>query len=295
MLPADHLATLPWTIYLMGIWIPNIAYWGLNQFISQRALAARSLAEGQKGVMFAAFLKLLIPFLIVMPGIAAYQLYAGEIAIGDQAYPELMANLLPTGLRGVMFAALFGAVMSSLDSMLNSASTIFTLDIYSRHVVKQELGPRRAIRIGRIATGVFVVIGCLLAPQLASVGGIYEYMQRVWNFIWPGILAVFLMGMVLPRAPQRAATVALLIGPPAYGLLTVVLDVFFDSQAYLNAAAGAFVLSSLAMVVGSRVHPLEEARPLPQSDAVDLEPAPSARWAGAVVVILTVGLYVVFW
>ena len=206
-----------------------------------------------------------------------------------------MADLLPTGLRGIMFAALFGAVMSSLDSMLNSASTIFTLDIYSRHVVKEELGPRRAIRIGRIATGVFVVIGCLLAPQLASVGGIYEYMQRVWNFIWPGILAVFLMGMVLPKAPTRAATVALLMSPLTYGLLTVVLDVFFDSQAYLNAAAGAFVLSSLAMVVGSRVRPLEEARQLPQSDAVDLEPAPSARWAGAVVVILTLGLYAVFW
>ena len=103
------------------------------------------------------------------------------------------------------------------------------------------------------------------------------------------------MGMVLPKAPPRAATVALLMSPLAYGLLTVVLDVFFDSQAHLNAAAGAFVLSSLAMVVGSRVRPLEEARPLPQSDAVDLEPAASARWAGAVVVILTVGLYAVFW
>ena len=158
--------------------------------------------------------------------------------------------------------------MSSLDSMLNSASTIFTLDIYSRHVVGEELEPRRAI---------------------------YEYMQRVWNFIWPGILAVFLMGMVLPKAPPRAATLALLISPLAYGLLTLGLDLFFDSQAYLNAAAGAFVLSSLAIVVGSRVRPLEEARPLPRSDAVDLVPAPSARWAGAVVVMLTVGLYVVFW
>ncbi len=294
ILPADH-PTLPWTIYLMGIWVPNIAYWGLNQFISQRTLAARSLAEGQKGVLFAALLKLLIPFLIVMPGIAAYQLYANEIAIGDQAYPELMARLLPPGLRGVMFAALFGAVMSSLDSMLNSASTIFTLDIYSRHVVKEELEPRRAIRIGRIATGLFVIVGCLLAPQLASVGGIYEYMQRVWNFIWPGILAVFLVGMILPKAPPRAATVALLISPLAYGLLTLILDVYFDSQAYLNAAAGAFVLSSLVLVVWSRVYPLREARPLPQSESIHLEPAPSARWAGAVVVILTVGLYVVFW
>ena len=120
-------------------------------------------------------------------------------------------------------------------------------------------------------------------------------MQRVWNFIWPGILAVFLMGMVLPKAPPQAATVALLISPPAYGLLTLGLDFFFDSQAYLNAAAGAFVLSSLVLVVGSRVRPLAEARALPHSDAVDLEPAPSAKWGGAVVVILTLGLYAVFW
>lgn len=294
MLPADD-PVLPWTIYLMGIWVPNIAYWGLNQFISQRALAAKNLAEGQKGVIFAAFLKLLIPFIIVLPGIAAYQLYADEIAIGDQAYPELMTRLLPTGLRGVMFAALFGAVMSSLDSMLNSASTIFTLDIYERHVVKEKLEARRAILIGRIATGVFVVIGCLLAPQLSAVGGIYEYMQRVWNFIWPGILAVFLVGMALPRAPARAATVALLISPVAYGLFTVMLDVLYGSQAYLNAAAGAFLLACLVVVAGARFAPLPEARLLPDSGEIDLEPAPSAKWAGGVVVLLTIGLYAVFW
>lgn len=294
MLPADH-PTLPWTIYLMGIWVPNIAYWGLNQFISQRALAAKSLAEGQKGVIFAAFLKLLIPFIIVLPGIAAYQLYSAEIPVGDQAYPVLMRELLPAGLRGIMFAALFGAVMSSLDSMLNSASTIFTIDIYGRHIAKKKLKAKTSVRIGRTATAVFVVIGCVLAPQLASVGGIYEYMQLVWNFIWPGILAVFLIGMLSPKAPPKAATIALLISPAIYGGLLVGLDVFFDSQAYLNAAGGAFVLSCLVLLVGARLAPLAEPRVLPDSGAVDLEPAPAAKWAGAVVVMLTISLYIVFW
>jgi solute:Na+ symporter, SSS family len=294
MLPADH-PTMPWTIYLVGIWVPNIAYWGLNQFISQRTLAAKSLAEGQKGIIFAAFLKLLIPFLIVLPGIAAYQLYAADVPTADQAYPVLMTKLLPAGLRGVMFAALFGAVMSSLDSMLNSASTIFTIDIYGRHIARRKLEPHAAVRIGRIATGVFVIIGCLLAPQLASVGGIYEYMQRVWNFIWPGILAVFLMGMVLPKAPARAATLALLASPVAYGGLMVAMAYFWNSHAYLNAAAGAFILCCAILVAGARLFPMAEARLLPDTGAVDLKPAPSAKWGGALVVILTIGLYIVFW
>ncbi len=294
MLPADH-PTMPWTIYLLGIWVPNIAYWGLNQFISQRALAARSLSEGQKGVIFAAFLKLLIPFLVVLPGIAAYQIYAADVPTGDQAYPVLMTRLLPAGFRGVMFAALFGAVMSSLDSMLNSASTIFTIDIYSRHVARRKLAPAQAILIGRTATAAFVVIGCMLAPQLASMGGIYEYMQRVWNFIWPGILAVFLVGMALPKAPPLAATLALLFSPAAYAGLMVLMDRIWDSQAYLNAAGGAFVLSCLILAAGARWFPLEQPRTLPEAGVVDLRPSPAAKIAGAAVVGLTIALYIVFW
>ena len=120
VLPADD-PELPWTIFLLGIWIPNMFYWGFNQFITQRTLGARSLAAGQRGVIFAAGLKLIIPFIVVFPGIIAFQLYGSALADGDQAYPMLIRDLLPAGVRGLFFAALFGAVMSSLDSMLNSA------------------------------------------------------------------------------------------------------------------------------------------------------------------------------
>ena len=123
VLPADH-PDLPWTALLLGIWIPNVFYWGFNQFITQRTLAARTLADGQRGMLFAAGLKLVVPFIVVFPGIMAFQLFGAEIDHGDQAYPVLISRLLPAGLRGVLFAALFGAVMSSLDSMLNSASSI---------------------------------------------------------------------------------------------------------------------------------------------------------------------------
>lgn len=294
MLPADH-PTLPWTIYLLGIWIPNIAYWGLNQFITQRALAARSLRDGQKGVLFAALLKLVIPFLVVLPGITAWQLYASEVQTADQAYPHLMAKLLPAGLRGVMFAALFGAVMSSLDSMLNSASTIFTIDIYGRHVVRRELEPKEAIRIGRAATVLFVIIACLLAPNLAKMGGIYEYMQRVWNFIWPGILAVFLLGLLLPKAPAWGATLALVLSPPAYGALMWAMDYLWDSQAYLNAAAGAFLFACAIVGISAMLRPLAEARQLPDRGTIDLERHPGSERLGALVIALTIALYFVFW
>jgi SSS family solute:Na+ symporter len=288
VLPADH-PELPWTIFLLGIWVPNICYWGLNQFITQRALAARSLREGQMGILFAAGLKLTIPFLVVFPGIMAYQLYGAEIAQGDQAYPYLMKRLLPAGLQGVMFAALFGAVMSSLDSMLNSASTILTIDLYKRHWARVAPSPRRLVVIGRISTAAFAVFACLLAPELRHMGPIYSYMQAAWNFIWPGILAVFALGMLLPRVPAPAAVMGLLMSVPLYALFLWWLD-----GPYLNAAALSFLVTTGAMLVYTVVKP-GEPREIPDRGEVDLRASPAAKLVGGVIVALTVGLYLYFW
>jgi len=179
ILPRDH-SILPWTALLIGLWIPNLYYWGLNQFITQRSLAAKSLRHGQMGIIFAAFLKLLIPFIIVMPGIMAYQLYRDQIVSGtaDAAYPLLIRNLVPGGLRGFMLAAIAGAVISSLASMLNSASTIFTLDLYKRYW-RQDAPQKSIVFVGRTMTLVFVFIGCIIAPQLGHprFHGIFNYIQ----------------------------------------------------------------------------------------------------------------------
>jgi SSS family solute:Na+ symporter len=288
-LPADH-PTLPWTVLLLGIWIPNLAYWGLNQFITQRALAAKDLAEGQRGILFAAGLKLTIPFLVVFPGIMAFQLYGAEVGNPDQAFLHLMSRLLPAGLRGVMFAALFGAVMSSLDSMLNSASTIFTKDLYERHWARSQPSQRRLVAVGRIATASFVVVACILAPELRHMGAIYDYMQQAWNFIWPGILAAFLWGIAIPRVPGSAAVVALIIGVPLYALFNLGVGV-----AYLNAAALSFIVTSLVLLAISWWRPLAEPRALPDAGVVALEPAAWAVPAGVALILTTVGLYVVFW
>lgn len=289
ILPADH-PELPWTIYLLGIWIPNTAYWGLNQFITQRALAAKSLRDGQMGVLFAALLKLLMPFLIVFPGIAAYQMFADKTGAADQAFPVLMTELLPAGLRGAMFAALFGAVMSSLDSMLNSASTIFTIDLYQRRWARGEPDTHKLIRVGRYATAAFVLVGCFLAPNLAGMGGVYQYMQWVWNVIWPGILAAFLFGMFAPRAPERAATAALIVCPLLYIGFNLGLG-----MAYLNAAAASFVIGCAIMAILTQRDPLPEPRTMPDSGAVALDRHPAAPVFGGVIVALTLALYVFFW
>ena len=184
VLPAGH-SIIPWTALIIGIWIPNFYYWGLNQFIIQRALAAKTLKQGQFGILFAAFLKLTIPFIIIFPGIMAFQLYKDQLtATTDAAYPLLIKNLIPLGLRGFIFAAISGAVVSTLASMLNSGSTILTVDLYKRHLNKNA-SQKSIVTMGRIATVLFVVIVCLIAPKLGNpkFKGIFNYIQEFQGYI----------------------------------------------------------------------------------------------------------------
>lgn len=288
-LPADD-PELPWTALLFGIWIPNLFYWGFNQFITQRTLAARSLAHGQRGIVFAAFLKLFIPFIIVFPGIMAFQLYGAEIENGDQAYPILIRTLLPPGLRGVLFAALFGAVMSSLDSMLNSASTIFTMDVVKRWV-RPAAGPRDLVRIGRASTAVLVGLACVLAPLPGRFEGVFQYIQLVWGFMSPAVVTVFLFGLLVPRASSVAATSALLAGVPVYGALLW----WAPDVAFLNHMAITLIVLVAVMAVMTWQAPLLEPRRFEARSRIDLTPDPLATRLGAVVILLTCALYAIFW
>ncbi|HLU99781.1 MAG TPA: sodium/solute symporter, partial [Acidobacteriota bacterium] len=165
VLSADH-PVLPWTALIVGIWIPNFYYWGLNQFITQRALAAQTLRQGQMGVLFAALLKLFIPFIIIFPGIMAFQLYQEQLtapgATPDAAYPLLIRNLIPVGLRGFVLAAISGAVISTLASMLNSVSAILTMDLYKRHL-NPTASQSNLVLTGRISTVLFVAVVCWIA------------------------------------------------------------------------------------------------------------------------------------
>jgi SSS family solute:Na+ symporter len=287
LLPADH-PELPWTILIGGIWVPNFFYWGLNQFITQRTLGSKSLAEGQRGIVFAALLKLIIPFIIVFPGIMAFELYGSQITDANQAYPFLIKNLLPDGLTGIMFAALFGAVLSSLDSMLNSASTIFTIDLYKQHI-NPEVSPHRMVAIGRIATVVFVLIACLWAPLLEHIPSVFDYIQMFWGFISPGILCVFLFGLFVKRTPPAAAVATLLLSLPVYG--------FFLWRApfsYTNNMGYAFLVLAIVTAVFTLLRPLARPVELPQRVSLDLTPARRIKLYGSLVIAATVALYVIF-
>jgi len=318
---------VPWlAVFVGGLWIPNIFYWGLNQFITQRTLGARNLAQGQKGVLFAACLKLLIPFIIVMPGIMAFQLYGDSIANGDKAYPYMISQVLPPYLRGVMFAALCGAVMSSFNSGINSASTIFTIDLYKKYF-KKTATPTEEVRVGRIATGVIVVIACLWAPVISGFEGVFNYIQEIWGFISPGIVAAFLVGLVLSRAPAIAGKGAMWLGLPLYAFCRMpkwIMDgvyewnsrylvtgadgvgrvippdglwgavYSFNSWSFLHHMGLIFVILAVFMAVMTKLQPLSEAREMPVS-SLDVTPHPRQYVFGGAIIAMTAVLYVVFW
>ncbi|MDC0034664.1 sodium/sugar symporter, partial [Flavobacteriaceae bacterium] len=209
-------------VLIGGIWVANLYYWGFNQYIIQRTLAAKSLAEGQKGIVFAAFLKLIIPVIVVLPGIIAYVMNlddsgmltatsvdpgfigaAGNIA-NDNAAPWLIKNFIPSGVKGLILAALAAAIVSSLASMLNSTSTIFTMDIYRSHFNKNA-SDAQMVFVGRITAVVALIIAILIAPQLGSLGQVFIFIQEYTGVVSPGILAVFLMGLFYKKATNNAA------------------------------------------------------------------------------------------
>lgn len=196
------------SVILGGLWIANLYYWGCNQYIIQRALAAKSVKEAQNGMLFAGFIKLFIPLLVVIPGIAAFALNA-PLERSDEAYPWLLSNLLPVGVKGIAFAALTAAIVSSLASMMNSISTIFTMDIY-RSYFRKEAGQNELVRTGRWASFVSLLIAVSIAPMLSGLDQAFQYIQEFTGFISPGALSIFLAGFFYRRATANGALAAAL-------------------------------------------------------------------------------------
>ena len=291
VLPANH-PEIPWTVLILGLWIPNFYYCGLNQFIVQRTLAAKDLRQGQLGIIFAAALWLIVPFAIVFPGIMAVQLYGHQISSPDQAYPTLLRNLVPAGMRGFILAALAGAVISTLASVLNSASTIFTMDLYLRHW-KKEASQKSLVAIGRVMTVLFVLVGCMLAPQISDpkFGGVFKYIQEFQGYISPGILAAFVFGFIVKKAPPAAGVTALLACVPIYGFL----HWQFSEIAYLNRMAITFAAVVFLMGVITAVWPLKSPVELPVKREIELHTSPQVLWLGAAVIAGVIGFFVVFW
>lgn len=211
----DISKDLPGLALLLGsIWVTNIGFWGFNQYIIQKGLAAKTLHEAKKGLLFAGYLKILIPVIVVIPGIAAYVLFKnpqladglqGTITTADSAYPWLLRNFAPTGIKGLACAALVAAIVSSLASILNSTATIFTMDIYKK-MIAPEATERQLVKIGRIVALCSLVIAMVtVKPLLGGLDQAFQYIQEYSGYIYPGVTVVFGMGLLWKKATNRAA------------------------------------------------------------------------------------------
>ncbi|MBM4059972.1 MAG: sodium/solute symporter [Planctomycetes bacterium] len=289
VLPKDH-AELPWTVLVGGMWIPIVYYCGLNQFLVQRALAARTVAQGQLGVIFAGALWLLVPFAIVMPGLVAGQLYGDHVARADQAYPTLVRELVPAGLRGFVLAALGGAVVSSLASMLNSASTLLTMDLWKRHL-RRDCAERELVLVGRISTVLLLGLATVVSLSELLEGGVFKFIQEFQGYVSPGIVAAFVFGFVSKRAPAAAGTAALVLSAPVYGGLAWL----WPDVAYLHRMLATFLVLIAVMAAITGVRPLAAPRVLPVRADLDTRSSPVVVVAGAAVVLAVVAFFVVFW
>ena len=195
-----------------GLWLTNLCYWGFNQYITQKGLAAYSIHEAQKGFLFAGMLKLLMPFIVLIPGICAFYItqygdtnLQDAIKVSDEAYPWFIKNFMPTGIKGLAFVALAAAVISSLASMLNSTSTIFTIDIYRKYI-NPEASDKKLVVIGRTSAILALIIALVsAAPLLGELDQAFQYIQEYSAFLYPGIAIVFGLGLLWKRASGTAA------------------------------------------------------------------------------------------
>ncbi|KRC80343.1 sodium/sugar symporter [Sphingomonas sp. Root241] len=294
-------------VLIGGMWIANLSYWGFNQYIIQRALAAKSLQEAQKGVIFAGFLKLLMPVIIVLPGIAAVVL-APELTKPDQAYPTMM-TLLPTGLLGLVFAALIAAIIASTASKINSIATIFTLDIYAKFKGVQTRAEdaegttaheTRLVLVGRIAAVVSIIIAMATArPLLGSLDQAFQYIQEFSGFVTPGITVIFLLGLFWPRATEAGA----LVGAVA----SVVLSFLFwfpadwggiaalNAVPFMNRMMIVFFLSLALAVIVSLARPARAESNLITMEGVSFRTTRGFNIASAIIIAILIALYAIWW
>jgi SSS family solute:Na+ symporter len=319
---ASYLDLPGLTVLIGGMWIVNLNYWGCNQYITQRALGA-DLNTARNGLLFAAFLKLLMPVIVVLPGIAAYVLYQeglfqtdmlsnGELN-PDRAYPVLL-NLLPTGLKGLSFAALTAAIVASLAGKANSVSTIFTLDIY-KQFFNENASERQLVYIGRWTVVISIIIAVFISPFLGidKKGG-FQYIQEYTGFVSPGIFAIFFLGFFWKRATATAALVAAIVTFPLSILLKFLpnfMDLSFLSSSgfaalspesgvyeipFLDRMGFVFIICAVLMVVISLLDPKSKSNPKGLEVDSSMFKSHTVFTIGSILVIaILAALYYIFW
>ena len=306
-------------VLIGGLWVANIYYWGFNQYIIQRTLAAKSLAEAQKGILLAGFLKLLIPFIVVIPGIAAYVMVNDPeimarlgvaamenlpgVGTADRAYPWLL-HFLPAGLKGLAFAALAAAIVSSLASMLNSTSTIFTMDIYKQYI-NTNASDKTTVNVGRISGGVALIIAMIMAPLLGGIDQAFQFIQEYTGVVSPGILAVFLLGLFWKKTTNKAAIwgalssvpIALFfkIGPKAW-MAGSGMDSLFPTLPWMDQMGYTTILTMIVIVIYSLIQNKgqEDAKGIPLTKEL-FKTSPLFNICSFAILLILAVVYAAFW
>ncbi len=272
-----------------GLWVSALYYFGCNQYIIQRALAGKSLHHAQLGLVFAGLLKLILPLIVVIPGIVAFALDA-PIDKPDEAYPWLMHNFIPTGVKGIAFAALTAAIVSSLASMINSISTIFTMDIY-RNLKQGHTDERKLVGVGRVFGALSLVAAVAITPMLSNIEQAFQFIQEFTGFVSPGALAIFVMGFYWKRSEEHGA-IASAIGTFVFSLI---MKVWFPEISFINRMGYTFLLCVVLIIIFGLIYRKNSA-----SRSIEVERRMFAtsrmfKLLSAVIMAILVVIYAYFW
>lgn len=291
-------SSIPFATLFTGMMLVQVFYWGTNQAIIQRALGAKNLKEGQKGLLLAAFVKILIPVIVVLPGIIAFYIFGNEITNQDEAYPRLVREVLPVALSGFFAAVLFGAILSSFNSALNSSVTLFGLDLYKGYINKNA-SEEKVVKAGKRFGMLLAVLSMCIAPLIANApDGLFGYLQEVNGCYSIPILTIIVVGYLSKYVPAVAAKAALISGVVLYSLAQFVLKPYvFGEENYphfLHVMAILFVLNIALMFIIGAISPRKEAYIQKYTEDVDITPWKYTKPVGAFIVVVVLLSYVYF-
>ena len=309
---------VPFYTIFTGMMLVQLFYWGTNQQIIQRALGAKDLKEGQKGLLLASFIKILGPLIVVLPGIIAYHLFQGNLESADSAYPMLVKKVLPGAWVGFFAAVLFGAILSSFNSVLNSSVTLFGIDVYKEHINKNA-DEKMIVKYGKTFGVILAIASMFIAPLIANAGSLFDYLQEINGIYSIPILTIIVVGYLTKRVPAIAAKIGLVSGCLLYIISQFFMKDYFINKAletakatgvtdeaaltlvevqayphFLDVMAILFILNVVIMLIIGKIKPREEPFVQQYTKQVDITPWKYINHAGIVICIIVIGVYVYF-